>query len=164
MLKYHSKYIGFREIPDEISLCINISNCPNNCEGCHSPWLLDNIGTFLSKVELSNLISNNKGITCVCFMGGDSEPWEINKLGEFVIENGLKSAWYSGKQELSVSIKLDNFHYIKLGPYIAEKGPLDNPNTNQKLYKTEYTDAKITEFSKLEMIDITNKFWNDNRN
>lgn len=164
MLKYHSSYIGFREIPDEISLCINISNCPNNCKGCHSLWLLENIGTYLSKVELTNLILNNKGITCVCFMGGDSEPWEINKLGEFVIESGLKSAWYSGKQELSPSINPNNFHYIKLGPYIAEKGSLDNPNTNQKLYKTEYTDAKITGLSKLEMIDITNKFWNDNRN
>ena len=162
MLKYHSSYIGFREIPDEISLCINISNCPNNCRGCHSPWLLDNIGTYLSKVELYNLILSNKGITCVCFMGGDSEPLEINNLGEFVIKNGLKAAWYSGKQELSTNINLSNFNYIKLGPYVAEKGSLDSSNTNQKLYKIEYIDDKITGISKLEMIDITNKFWNDN--
>jgi anaerobic ribonucleoside-triphosphate reductase activating protein len=164
MLKYHSSYIGFREIPDEISLCINISNCPNNCEKCHSPWLLKDEGTPLTYVELINLIKNNKGITCVCFMGGDREPWEINRLAQRVTELDLKSAWYSGKQELSVSINPKFFHYIKLGPYIEEKGPLDNPNTNQKLYKTEYIGDKSTGLSKLEMIDITNKFWNDNRN
>lgn len=163
MLKYHSSYIGFREIPDEISLCINITNCPNNCKGCHSPWLLENTGINLSKTELSNLISNNKGITCVCFMGGDSEPWEINTLGQFIIDNGLKSAWYSGKQKLSVSINPNFFHYIKLGPYIAEKGPLDNHNTNQKLYKTEWCYDDDTKETRLIMVDITNKFWNDNR-
>ena len=156
MLKYHSSYIGFREIPDEISLCINISNCPNNCKGCHSPWLLENIGTYLAEEELLNLISSNKGITCVCFMGGDAEPSEINRLGKWVINSGLKSAWYSGKQDLPTDVKLENFNYIKLGPYIAEKGSLDNPNTNQRMYVIYHT-----HFGSIQ-IDITNKFWNDN--
>ena len=56
MLKYHSTYIGFREIPDEISLCINLTNCPNNCKGCHSPWLLEDIGIPLTYNEILNLI------------------------------------------------------------------------------------------------------------
>ena len=34
-------------------------------------------------------------------------------------------------------------------PYIKEKGPLDNPNTNQRFYKV------VNE----ELIDITHKFW-----
>lgn len=159
MLKYHSTYIGFREIPYEISLCINISNCPNKCEGCHSPWLLKDEGTPLTYVELCELISQNEGITCICFMGGDSEPWEVNKLAQKVINLGLKSAWYSGKQDLSVSINPEFFHYIKLGPFIKDKGPLDNPNTNQRLYKITWSDARVTKTSQLLMLDITNIFW-----
>lgn len=156
MLKYHSSYIGFREIPDEISLCINISNCPNNCKGCHSPWLLENIGTYLSEIELRNLISNNKGITCVCFMGGDAEPWEINSLVRIVSSLGLKSAWYSGKQDFYEHTEFKYFDYIKIGPYIPEKGPLDSPNTNQKIFKFIHK-------GNINIIqDITNKFWNDN--
>ena len=163
MIKYVDTLVGFSEIPNEITLCINISNCPNHCEGCHSSWLLKDEGTPLTYIELKSLINKNRGITCICFMGGDREPWEINRLAQRVTELDLKSAWYSGKHELSVSINPKFFHYIKLGSYIEEKGPLDNPNTNQKLYKTEYTGDKSTGLSKLEMIDITNKFWNDNR-
>lgn len=160
MLKYHSTYIGFREIPDEISLCINITNCPNNCKSCHSPWLLENIGTKLTKTELLKLISNAKGITCVCFMGGDAEPSKIAELGEEVVKMGLKSAWYSGKQMLPKYTNiLSHFNYIKLGPYDEEKGPLDNHNTNQRLYEVFNLENYGWALS-----DITNKFWNDNRN
>lgn len=83
-------------------------------------------------------------------MGGDQDAKYINSCAE-IIKNSdlsLNVAWYSGKQELSNEINLDNFNYIKLGPYIAAKGPLDNPNTNQRLYKVNN--------SKLE--DITNLF------
>ena len=49
-----------------------------------------------------------------------------------------------------------NFDYIKLGPYIEEKGPLDNPNTNQIMYE-------VNRVSKLQdkwiLTDITHKFW-----
>ena len=39
MLKYLNCQVTFAEVPDEISLCINITNCPNRCPGCHSPEL-----------------------------------------------------------------------------------------------------------------------------
>ena len=84
MLKYHSTYIGFREIPDEISLCINLTNCPNNCIGCHSPWLLKNEGIKLTYKEIKKLIKTNNGITCICFMGGDAEPTEIKRLSKSI--------------------------------------------------------------------------------
>ena len=100
MLKYVDTLISFQEIPDEISLCINISNCPNNCPGCHSAYLKDDIGTPLTYTELMRILKDIRGITCVCFMGGDKEPWEIQRLAQFVKEKCLKVAWYSGKQEL----------------------------------------------------------------
>lgn len=148
-MKYVEYRVTFAEIPDEISLCINISGCKNSCIGCHSPWLQKDIGFELHSVELIELISKNQGITCACLMGGDSDPTSINELAITIKNLGLKSAWYSGKQKLAKEINITNFDYIKLGPYLEEFGPLTIPTTNQRLYKIE--DSK--------MIDITYKFW-----
>lgn len=152
MLKYVDTKVVFAEIPDEITLAINISNCPCHCKGCHSPYLAEDIGTELTFNELRRLIRNNSGISCIAFMGGDSEPERIDALASFVTNHyQLKVAWYSGRQELNDSVKrqLRWFDYIKLGPYIEELGPLSSRTTNQRLYRVE----------KEVLIDITNKFW-----
>ena len=153
MLKYVDTLVSFQEIPDEISLCINLSNCPNNCPGCHSAYLKDDIGTPLTYTELMRMLKDIRGITCVCFMGGDKEPWEIQRLAQFVKEKGLKVAWYSGKQELHEDIRLANFDYVKLGPYIEELGPLTSPTTNQVMYKIDHLADKPF------VVDITSRFW-----
>ena len=153
MLKYVDTLVSFQEIPDEISLCINISNCPNNCPGCHSAYLKDDIGTPLTYTELMRILKDIRGITCVCFMGGDKEPWEIQRLAQFIREKGLKVAWYSGKQELHEDIRLANFDYVKLGPYVEELGPLTSRTTNQVMYKIDHlADRPFVE-------DITYRFW-----
>lgn len=150
MLKYVDTKIVFQEIPDEITLAINISNCPCHCKGCHSPYLAEDIGEELNSHSLKELIDNNKGITCISFMGGDSNPSDIDALAQWVkIYYPLKVAWYSGRQELSKDIHLWNFSYIKLGPYMEDKGALDNVNTNQRFYKVVND----------ELIDITSVFW-----
>ena len=150
-MKYTDTQIGFQEFPDEISLLINISNCPFHCPGCHSPELWKDIGTELSLGELDKLINSNKGITCVGFMGGDSNPVYINTLATYVKHNykDLKVGWYSGNNKLSDVIDIYWFDYIKIGPYIKELGGLDNPNTNQRFYKIENG----------QLIDWTYKFW-----
>lgn len=153
MLKYVDTLVSFQEIPDEISLCINISNCPNNCPGCHSAYLKDDIGTPLTYTELMRILKDIRGITCVCFMGGDKEPWEIRRLAQFVKEKGLKVAWYSGKQELHEDIRLANFDYVKLGPYVEELGPLTSPTTNQVMYKIDHLADRPF------VVDITSRFW-----
>ena len=154
MLKYVNYEVVFAEIPNEISLAINISNCPCNCKGCHSSYLAEDIGYLLTQRKLKEIIESNKGITFVCFMGGDSEPHYINTLAKQVKETtDLKVGWYSGRQELSKDINLKWFDFIKLGPYIEELGPLNSPNTNQVMYKILYqNDTSV-------MVDITNKFW-----
>ena len=158
MIKYVDTLVGFREVPDEISLCINISNCPCKCDECHSAYLAEDIGKELTNKELHNIIMNNNGITCICFMGGDSDPKEINSLAELVRNSypELKIAWYSGRAYISPGIILENFDFIKIGPYLKDNGGLDNPNTNQRMYE-------IRRFSqntdKLGLFDITNKFW-----
>ena len=153
MLKYVDTLVSFQEIPDEISLCINISNCPNNCPGCHSAYLKDDIGTPLTYTELMRILKDIRGITCVCFMGGDKEPWEIQRLAQFIREKGLKVAWYSGKQELHEDIRLANFDYVKLGPYVEELGPLTSCTTNQVMYKIDHLADRPF------VVDITSRFW-----
>ena len=64
MLKYVNTAITFAEFPDEISLLINISNCPCHCKGCHSAYLAEDIGEPLDYIALTKLIiDSNKGIT-----------------------------------------------------------------------------------------------------
>lgn len=160
MIKYLETLITFAEIPDEITLCINITNCPCNCNGCHSSYLSKDIGEELNNDVLDKLISDNSGISCIAFMGGDSSPKEINDLAKYVKDKySISIAWYSGRQELSKDINLNNFDYIKLGPYIKELGPLTSKTTNQRLYQygklfSDYTIDKCWK-------DITYKFWND---
>ena len=151
MLKYVDTKVVFAEIPDEITLAINISGCPCNCKGCHSSYLAKDIGEPLDLQHLTNLIDSNKGITCVCIMGGDANPSEVDDIAQDIKEYypELKVGWYSGRQELSKDIELGNFDFIKLGPYIEEFGPLNSKITNQRFYKV----------SDGELVDITSRFW-----
>lgn len=158
MLKYLNTQVTFAEVPDEITLCINITGCKNGCKNCHSPYLAEDIGTELTFSEVKRLIKNNSGISCIAFMGGDIEPKRVDALASFVTNHfQLKVAWYSGRQELSKDIELRNFDYIKLGPYIEERGPLSSRTTNQRLYKVEPFDDIVP--GDYCLIDITDKFW-----
>lgn len=159
MLKYVDTKIVFQEIPDEITLAINISNCPCHCKGCHSPYLAQDIGEEIYLETIVDFYEKYDGISCICFMGGDSDPKWLNILAEFVKMDipKWKVAWYSGRQELSKDIELRNFDYIKLGPYIEEKGPLNSRTTNQRLYKVEPFDDIV--HGDYCLIDITDKFW-----
>lgn len=160
MLKYVDAKVVFAEVPDEVTLAINISNCPCHCKGCHSSYLAEDIGTPLDEDSLVELLLNNKGITCIAFMGGDSDPEYINWLASIMRDMNdsepgnwadVKIAWYSGRQELSKDINLENFDYIKLGPYMEEFGPLNSRTTNQRMYKVH----------DCELEDITSKFWKE---
>ena len=150
MIKYVNTLVSFSEVPDEISLCIEISNCPCHCKNCHSPYLAEDIGNILNLQALTSLIDSNSGITCVCIMGGDADSSKVDDIAQDIKEYypKLKVAWYSGKQELSKDISLEFFDFIKLGPYIEELGPLNSKTTNQRFYKVENN----------KLIDITYKF------
>ena len=154
MLKYVDAKVVFAEVPDEVTLAINISNCPCQCKGCHSSYLAQDIGEPLDLQHLTNLIDSNKGITCVCIMGGDANPSEVDDIAQDIKEYypELKVGWYSGRQELSKDIELGNFDYIKLGPYKEEFGPLNSRTTNQRFYKVNGK----------ELVDITSRFYDRN--
>lgn len=154
MLKYTTTQVTFREIPDEITLCINISNCPIHCPDCHSKELWNDIGEILYPDTLLRLIEENKGITCVCFMGHSSidEINEVIKLAHLIkdIYDDIKVALYSGYTNIIKDTKNNVFDYIKEGPYISTLGSIDKITTNQRFYKNISGN----------FIDITDIFWN----
>ena len=149
-LKYIGYDIVFQEVPDEVSLAINVSGCPHMCEGCHSTYLWEYKGNYISE-DLPVLIDKYKGlITCVCFMGGDQNQTELFRLASYVKQNNMKTALYSGLDDVCLfgeGIKF--FDYIKTGHYDQKRGGLDSKSTNQKMYSTNP-----------EIKDITYKFWN----
>ena len=156
MIKYVETLVCFSEIPDEITLAINISGCPIRCPDCHSKYLWEDVGEPLNSDSLHHLIENHNGITCVAFMGGDSSPYEIKDLAMFVrvAYPKLKIAWYSGRETIpnGIMLNLHDFDFIKLGPYKEEFGPLNSRITNQRMYRVH--NGELLE-------DITNKFWKE---
>jgi anaerobic ribonucleoside-triphosphate reductase activating protein len=147
-VKVASFDIVFQEIPGEVTLALNLSNCPCHCPGCHSPHLAEDIGEPLNEELLDGLIERyGKMITCVAFMGGDADPEEVIRWAEYVKHGGLKSAWYSGRTSFPRNPRVLDF--LKLGPYIEALGGLKSEKTNQRLYK------RVGE----NWEDITSTFW-----
>ena len=153
MLKYLGTSIVFSEIPDETTLAIDLSNCPNKCKGCHSPWLQNDIGFELTEKELDSIIDKYLyGITCICFMGGDCDHETINQFARHIKDKyRFKVAWYSGCDKMSDKIDLSYFDYYKIGHYDERYGALDSKETNQRMFK-------ITKHGKI-VEDITERFW-----
>ena len=153
-LKYLGYSIVFQEVPNEVTLAINISGCPHRCEGCHSKYLWEYEGNYILD-DLVGLIEKYKGlITCVCFMGGDQNFQELVQCFKIIKSYGLKTCLYSGLDELSKHMTPGLFDYIKLGHYDDKYGGLDKSTTNQIFWK-----LSINEHSGLTKIeDITYKF------
>lgn len=153
MLKYVNTGIVFQEIPDEVTLSINLSNCPCRCPGCHSQYLWKNIGEPLTPMTIEGFIRDyGSDITCICFMGGDAEPTYVNTLARYIRREHpeLKVAWYSGRSRVPSTVRKSDFDYIKLGPYIEHLGCLKERTTNQRLYKRASGD---------DFTDITSRLW-----
>ena len=153
MLKYVNTGIVFQEIPDEVTLAINISNCPCHCPGCHSYYLWEDIGLPLDTNAIDAFVEEyGEDITCISFMGGDSDPKGVNLLAQYIHEEHpqFKVAWYSGKTVISSAINKQDFDYIKIGPFIKHLGPLKSSTTNQRLYRRNDNG---------EFEDITSRFW-----
>ena len=147
-LKYVDTAVTFSEAPNEICLCINISGCPFRCTGCHSKYLQRDNGEPLTTEVLDELISKNAGITCVCFMGGDGNPYELMRLIRHVKMNhrDLKTCWYSGGDQTYHNLYIEGIShalldYVKYGSYDMEQGPLDDTNTNQRFYSITWDEG-----------------------
>ena len=153
MLKYVNTGIVFQEIPDEVTLAINISGCPCHCPGCHSHYLWEDIGLPLNTDAIDAFVSQyGRNITCIAFMGGDGDPKGVDMLAQYIHEEHpqYKVAWYSGRVRITSAVNKSDFDYIKVGPYLKHLGPLKSTTTNQRLYRQNDTG---------EFEDITPRFW-----
>lgn|SRR5574344_449693 len=153
MLKYVNTGVVFQEIPDETTLSINISGCPNHCPGCHSKYLWQDIGNVLDKKAIDDMVKTfGNDVTCLCLMGGDNDMNEVQHLADYIHKEypSYKVGWYSGKIRIPKEVDREKFDYIKVGPYIAHLGPLNKRTTNQRLYK-KLVDGTFE--------DITSRFW-----
>ena len=150
MLKFLNTMVVFEEIPDKISLAVNMTNCQNKCVGCHSPQLRKDIGKELTEEVVDELIKENEGINCFLFMGEGNDKDSLIKMARYIKEKyaSLSLAIYSGRDNVEDDF-YELFDYVKIGPYIAKFGPLNKDTTNQRLLKIEDGARK----------DIRSMFW-----
>lgn len=133
-MRYLNYSIVLEDVPDEISLAFNITECPQRCKGCHSPELRNpNLGDILDTETLDKILKKyNTYISCVVFFGGDWNEQELITLFRFIKFKypKLKLCLYSGRLSVSQRILL-YLDYIKLGPYVEALGALNSKTTNQ---------------------------------
>ena len=160
MLKVFDSAVTMSEFPDEITLCVNISNCPGTCEECSEPWLREDVGEELTEEKIDSLIAEHPGITVFGLMGGDSDHKDVIRIANYVhrAHPGMKVGMYSGRDFINLELAqvLDLY---KIGRWIPPKGdksewlkkswgPLQFPNSNQLLFE------KVGHF----MLNTTDKF------
>lgn len=137
MIKYVPSLtdIVMEEIPHRVTLALEISNCQGNCIGCHSPFLREDIGEELTPDVIDRLIEDNFGVNCVLLLGEGKDYEALKGIAGHIRQThpGLETALYSGRVEVEEEL-FDLFDFVKVGPYIKEFGPLNNPGTNQRLY------------------------------
>ena len=134
------------EIPDRVTLAVEISNCQGSCVGCHSPFLRKDIGEELTPAVIDGLIADNFGVDCFLFLGEGRDLSALLALAGYIrsVHPSLALALYSGREEVDPEI-WDAFDYVKVGPYRPECGPLNERSTNQRLF--------------YHREDITHRFW-----
>ena len=148
MIKYVPKMtsVVLEEIPDRVSLAVDISNCRGNCVGCHSPFLKLDIGEELTPAIVDALIADNFGVNCFLFLGEGRDPEALLALAAHIrsAHPAMEIALYSGREEVEPAI-WDAFDYVKVGPYRPECGPLNERTTNQRLYHVRRTVAGMAD-------------------
>lgn len=152
-LRFDGYSVVMQEVPGEISLALNITECPHHCPGCHSSDLAEAKGKYVDDRLLGLLLDYEDFVTCVCFMGGDQHLDDLReqcqKVRNFFPK--IKLAIYTGADSMeALGDTVGLFDYIKIGHYDQELGPLNAPTTNQKMFRRN---------SNGQLEDITSVFW-----
>ena len=146
--------VSMQEIPDHIAFVINIGNCTQGCEGCHSKDVMG-YDNPVKEVPLKKVIKkatkvHKLGATACCIMGGTTNVGVdrksltalINALSP-IFEEGV--GLYSGSDNAIDDEVYDNginyyyahytpLTYLKIGSYKKDLGGLDKITTNQRYY------------------------------
>ena len=164
--------ITLSEIPGKTSLVVEFANCQQRCPGCHSQHLWDpgeslNISEVLTHID-STL---SEDINCILLMGGTTNGITLEtlkKLVEAIYRRfGIPVAIYSGLPEeetrMSEMATWYGLDFLKTGDYREDRGGLEDPKSNQKLYKKDFRHTLKDNVLKVEFFweDITYKFRSD---
>lgn len=157
MIKYVPEMtnVVLEEIPDRLTLDIDISNCTGLCEGCHSPFLRRDVGVELTPEAIDSLIAGNFGINCFLFLGEGNDHAALMSAANYVRRAypSLALGLYSGRESVEEDV-WELFDYVKIGPFRPSCGPLNKTTTNQRLYRILHNaDGTRT------VDDITARFW-----
>lgn len=138
--------VVLEEIPDRVTLAVEISNCQGSCIGCHSPFLKTDIGQELTESVIDELIGSNFGVNCFLFLGEGRDRDSLVRLVRHIktLYPKVETALYSGRPQVEDEL-YEFFDFVKVGPYIDSFGPLNSRTTNQRLY--------------YHREDITSRFW-----
>lgn len=145
MLKYLRSDVVCQEIPDEISLAVAISGCQVRCKECHSRFLWEDKGEWLSIPAIEQLLNEQRGVTCLLLLGGEHDIDTLIRVFMH-FHKSIKTAWYCGldrvpKDKIGI---LDYLDFVKLGHFDLDLGGLSSPTTNQRLYQYDpYYDGNI---------------------
>ena len=134
MFKALPPQIVFQEVPDEVSLAFTITGCPLRCQGCHSQetWNRE-LGLALTPSLFENyLLQYQAMITCVLFFGGEWNSECLVQRLQMAKVHGLKTCLYTGLERVPQRISR-HLDYLKIGPWLTEKGGLNESTTNQRL-------------------------------
>lgn len=144
MIKYMPEMtsVVLEEIPDKVTLAVDITNCTGRCEGCHSPFLRLDVGVPLTADAVDGLIADNFGVNCFLFLGEGNDHKALMNVARHVRSKwpSLSLALYSGRETVEEDI-YGLFDYVKTGPYISAFGPLNRKSTNQRLYRVLRSNA-----------------------
>jgi anaerobic ribonucleoside-triphosphate reductase activating protein len=146
MIKYTEFTIVFEEIPNKITLAVNISNCLCNCKGCHTPKLRKNVGDELTEEVVNNVFDKYiKDCNCFLFLGEGNDKQALFNINQYIKSKyHIETALYSGRDAIENDI-WEDFDYVKIGRYDEKFGHLQMETTNQRLYYKKE--------------DITHLFW-----
>ncbi len=165
MIKYVPEMtsVVMEEIPDKVTLAVDISNCTGLCEGCHSPFLRGDIGEELTREAVESMLNANFGVNCFLFLGEGNDHSSLLDIASYIrtAHPSLALALYSGRENVEDDIwRL--FDYVKVGPYRPSRGPLNERGTNQRIYRVIRDEASAADGDDSPVYtleDITRRFW-----
>lgn len=148
--------VVMEEIPDMVTLAVDISNCTGLCEGCHSPFLRKDVGAELTPAVIDKLLADNFGVNCFLFLGEGNDREALMSVASYIrtAYPAVSLAIYSGRENVEDDIYA-LFDYVKVGPYRPDCGPLNSTTTNQRLYRVSHHDGQC----RFTLQDITSRFW-----
>jgi len=143
-IKTSAPYVVFQECPGEVALAFSCYGCSLACPGCHRENLWDeNNGTPLSDIEFKQQLKKYQGlITAVVFFGGEWQVFDLQSKLKIARQFHLKTCLYTGLQHISRHLR-PHLDFVKTGPWIAHRGGLENPASNQAYWRLE--DGEIAE-------------------